>query len=656
MRFNTLLFLAFSFLAIGSKAQVSQLKPELASQWLVAIGGDTISAGDFWYVYNKNSDPEKIITKDSLLSYRKLYDKFLLKVKEAKTLGYDTTSKFMKEFKGYKNQLADSYLKDKNVTKNLVKEAYDRMLFDVEASHILISIPNLSMPSDTLSAFKKAIEVKKLAESGSDFSELAKKYSADPSAISNGGYLGYFSVFRMVYPFETAAYTTEVGKISNPFKTRFGYHIVKVHKKRKAVGEIKVAHILTVSRDDMSPEKQKAAEKNIYDIYSRLQKGEEDFAVLAKKFSEDMSSATSGGNLDWFGPSKFVPEFENAAFSLESNGDYSKPIKTVYGWHIIKRLDRKGVKSFKDSEIDLKTKVARSDRAELSETFVLNKIKSEYNFKEYRKGIDTFYKYCDSTLITSEWKVPESKKLKTKMFDFNGVTYTQKDFAEYLKNTLVPKRGGNYQRIVTYSYNRWIENMLRDFEKSQLPFKKPDYVRLLKEYREGIILFDLSSERIWNKSITDTAGLRDFYNKKASKWQWDERMNGTVYKCINQETANLVRGYLKKNKDDVFILEKINKESTLNVRVEAGIYQAKDRPDLVGVSFKKGISKVYESNGQYIVLKVNEILPVENKNLNEVRGSVAAKYQDYLMKEWITELRAKYKIVYNEDVFNQLAL
>ena len=242
------------------------------------------------------------------------------------------------------------------------------------------------------------------------------------------------------------------------------------------------------------------------------------------------------------------------------------------------------------------------------------------------------------------------------MFDFNGVTYTQKDFAEYLKKTLVPKKGGDYLRIVTYSYNRWIENMLKDFEKSQLPFKKPDYVRLLKEYREGIILFDLSSEKIWNKSITDTAGLRSFYNENASTWQWDERMNGTVYKCINQETANLVRGYLKKKKDDVFILEKINIESTLNVRVEAGVYQAEDRPDLNGVSFKKGVSKVFEKNGQHIVLKVNKVLPVENKKLNEVRGSVAAKYQDYLMKEWIKELRAKYKIVYNEEVFNQLAL
>tara|TARA_Y100000766_G_scaffold18490_1_gene13059 strand:- start:16020 stop:18050 length:2031 start_codon:yes stop_codon:yes gene_type:complete len=654
MKFKILFLSPILFFSFAIKAQ--ELKPELAKEWLVAIEGDTISAGDFWYVYNKNADPQKSITKDSLLSYRVLYDKFLLKVKEAKILGYDTTSKFIKEFNGYKDQLAESYLKDKNVTENLIREAYERMQTDVEASHILIRIPDFGMPSDTLSAYKKAMKVKKLADNGSDFKELAKKYSSDPSAVSNGGYLGYFSVFRMVYPFETAAYNTEEGQVSKPFRTRFGYHIVKVHKKRKAVGQIKVAHILTISRDDMSPEKQKAAEKNIYDIYSRLQKGEANFATLAKKFSEDMSSAANGGDLDWFGPSKFVPEFENAAFSLEANGDYSKPIKTAYGWHIIKRLDRKGIKSFKDSEIDLKTKVARSDRAELSEKFVLNKIKKDYNFKEYRKGINSFYEFCDSTLLTTDWEIPSSKKLKRKMFDFNGEKFTQKDFANYLKSTLVPKKGGDYRRIVSYTYNRWIENMLKDFEKSQLPYKKPDYVRLLKEYREGIILFDLSSEKIWNKSITDTSGLRSFHEKNSSNWQWDERMNGTVYKCINKETAKLVRDYLKKQKDDVFILENINVESTLNVRVEAGIYQAKDRVDLEGVSFKKGISEVYTKNGQHIVLKVNEVLPVENKDLNEVRGSVAAKYQDYLMKEWIKELRAKYKIVYNEEVFNQLAL
>ncbi len=654
MKFKKLLFIPLAISVLVTTAQTEELKPEIAKQWLVAVEGDTINAEDFWYVYNKNADPNKIVTQDSLNSYRKLYDKFLLKVQEAKSLGYDTTSKFIKEFTGYKNQLAESYLKDKSVTNNLVKEAYERSKLDIEASHILIGFNSNGLPADTISAYKTAELVKELADKGTDFAELAKKYSTGPSGKSTGGYLGYFSVFRMVYPFESAAYNTEVGSVSHPFRTQFGYHIVKVHSKRKAGGEIKVAHIIARETKEMSLEKKAIAKKNIFEIYQKLQNGES-FNSLARKFSEDMLTASKGGDLPPFRAGKYDPSFENPAFDLDSNGDYTKPIKTVYGWQIIQRLDRSNPKSFEEVKLDLKTKVARSDRAELSKTYVLNRIKTDYNFKEFRAGIDGFYSLCDSTLITATWKVPREVNLKEKMFEFNGETFTQLDFANYLRETLVPKRGGDYRRLVTYTYDKWVESLLRDHEKSQLYTKEPNYIRLLKEYREGIILFDLSSEKVWNKSVTDTLGLRTFHESNKNIWQWDERMSGTIYKCVNAETAKMVRKYLKKGKDDAFIIEKINISSQLNLRVDDDKkYQAKDRNELEGKTFKKGISKVYEKEGSFIVLKVDEVIPVTNKRLSEVRGSVAARYQGFLMNEWLEELRIKYKIVYNEEVFKQL--
>lgn len=634
-------------------AQGSQLNPEVADKWLVKIGDEEISAADFWYVFTKNAKEGEIVTQDSLNSYRKLYDKFLLRVQEAKSLGYDTTAKFVKEFNGYKDQLAESYLKDKSVTKKLVQEAYERSQFDVEASHILIGVGYHELPSDTTAAYKTALKVKKEADAGKDFAKLAKKYSTDPSAKDNDGYLGFFSVFKMVYPFETAAYTTPVGSVSNIFRTRFGYHIVKVHSKRKAIGEINVAHIMTRGTKDLPAAKLKAAEENINEIYEKILNGES-FDILARKFSEDLNTARKGGELGWFGPNKYVPVFENAAFALDSNGAISKPIKTPYGWHIIKRLDRKELASFEEMQTSLKAKVARSDRAELSEKAVIAKIKNEYDFKEFRNGIDKFYKYCDTTLITGKWEAPADKKLKTKMFSFAGKTYTQKDFADYLTKTLVAKRGGDYRRLVTYSYDSWMVELLKNHEKSQLESKYPEYTRLLKEYKEGIILFDLTSEKVWNKSVIDTAGLRAFYETKKNEWMWDERMDGVVYKCVDKATVKKVRKYLKKGKDDVFILENINVESKLNVRVEAGVYQANDRPELKGKTFKKGISKWFESNETFYVLKVNSVLKPTPKSLNEVRGVVTAQYQDYLMATWIAELSAKYKIKYNEKVFKQL--
>ena len=653
MRFQKLLIIAALFGSAFVSAQSKKINPQLEDEWLIAINGDTITAGDFWYAFVKNADEEKPINLDSIKKYKKLYDKFLLKVTEAKSLGYDTTPKFLKEFKGYKNQLAESYLKDKSVTEKLIQEAFDRSRIDVEASHILVKVPYDAMPEDTLKAFEKALSIMNKANNGVDFTLLAKKYS-DDNGGKNGGYLGYFSVLRMVYPFENMAYNTKPGEISKPFRSRFGYHIIKVHSNRKAVGEVKVAHIMTIAKEGMDPKKLVDAEKNIREIYEMVKEGK-NFAELARKFSEDLNTSNRGGELPWFGPNKFLPEFENAAFSLANNGDVSEPVKTPYGWHIIKRIDRKELASYDDMKNELRNKVSRSDRAALSKTVVINRIKKEYEFTEYRSGIDNFYTFCDTTLITAKWKAPADKELTDKMFDFAGVTYTQKEFAEYLTQTLVPKKGGSYQRIVQYSYENWMTDIIESHEKSLLTTKYPDYGRLLREYKDGIILFDLTSEKVWNKSVVDTAGLRAFHNDIKDQWQWNERMDGVVYKCIDEATAVAVRKLLKKGRGDDVILENINVESKLNVRVEAGVYEAKSRPELNGLKFKKGVSKVLNQNGNFIVLKVDKVLPVESKSLSEVKGMVTAKYQDYLMDVWLKELREKYEIVYNDDVFKQLA-
>ena len=653
MRFQKLLIIAALFGSAFVSAQSKKINPQLEDEWLIAINGDTITAGDFWYAFVKNADEEKPINLDSLKKYKKLYDKFLLKVTEAKSLGYDTTPKFLKEFKGYKNQLAESYLKDKSVTDKLIQEAFDRSRIDVEASHILVKVPYDAMPEDTLKAFQKALSIMNKANNGVDFTLLAKKYS-DDNGGKNGGYLGYFSVLRMVYPFENMAYNTKPGEISKPFRSRFGYHIIKVHSNRKAVGEVKVAHIMTIAKEGMDPKKLVDAEKNIREIYEMVKEGK-NFAELARKFSEDLNTSNRGGELPWFGPNKFLPEFENAAFSLANNGDVSEPVKTPYGWHIIKRIDRKELASYDDMKNELRNKVSRSDRAALSKTVVINRIKKEYEFTEYRSGIDNFYTFCDTTLITAKWKAPADKELTDKMFDFAGVTYTQKEFAEYLTQTLVPKKGGSYQRIVQYSYENWMTDIIESHEKSLLTTKYPDYGRLLREYKDGIILFDLTSEKVWNKSVVDTAGLRAFHNDIKDQWQWNERMDGVVYKCIDEATAVAVRKLLKKGRGDDVILENINVESKLNVRVEAGVYEAKSRPELNGLKFKKGVSKVLNQNGNFIVLKVDKVIPVESKSLSEVKGMVTAKYQDYLMDVWLKELREKYEIVYNDDVFKQLA-
>jgi len=658
-KYLLLVVIAIGFVTVDAKEDVFKIDDKVATKWLVAIEGDTTTAGDFWYLFNKNNFDKTVPNIDSLNNYRALYSKFLLKVKDASERGLDTTQKFVKEFDGYKNQLAESYLKDKSVTAQLVKEAYERSLVDVEASHVLINIKYHALPNDTLDAYQKALKVQTLARAGKDFGALAKEYSQDPSAQSNDGYLGFFAAFKMVYPFETGAYNTKAGEISEIVRTRFGYHVLKVHSKREAIGEIKVAHIMMIVKGDMDDKSKAAAKQKIDEVYAKLQAGDP-FETLAQQFSEDQQTRGKGGELPWFGAGKFVPEFENSAFALTEEGSFSAPVKTKYGWHIIKLLESKKVLPFEEMESELKSKVARSDRAETSESAVLNNIKKEYGFtekfrfKKNRQGINTFFQYCDTTLLTGKWEAPKDAKLKTKMFSFAGETYNQKDFSEYLTEKLIPRKGGEYKHLVNYSYDEWVKSILINHEKSQLGRKYPDYLRLLKEYRDGIILFELTDQMVWSKAIKDTAGLKVFHAKHSDDWKWNERMDGVIYKCKDASTADIVKKYLDKGKDDVYILENVNKKSQLNVRVEAGIYQRKDRPEIGNLKFKVGNSDITTGKGTFTVLKINKVLLSQNKQLNEVRGLVTAKYQEYLMEEWLKTLEGKYKLEYNESIYNQL--
>jgi peptidyl-prolyl cis-trans isomerase SurA len=335
-----------------------------------------------------------------------------MKVFEADANGLDTISSFKTELAGYRKQLAAPYLTDKNVNEALIQEAYERMKTEVKASHILIRVTEDALPKDTIEAYTRLIIIRdalmgknptpaKIAEyeailkksssaltkastkqdtlnyntklnavkgisvalnSGNDkFSAAAKKTSEDPSAADNGGDLGYFTSLQMVYPFENAAYKTNNGDITMPVRTRFGYHILKVVDKRPRQGEILTAHIMVKFAKDMGEKEKSNLKTKIDEIYTKLKAGEK-FEDLARQFSDDKPSAEKGGQLQWFGSSRMPIEFEKAAFALTNNGDYSEPFTTNYGWHIVKRIDKKGLASFADMKGDLKQRIGKDSR------------------------------------------------------------------------------------------------------------------------------------------------------------------------------------------------------------------------------------------------------------------------------------------------------
>lgn len=624
---------------------------------LLEVGGNKVHLSEFEAIYKKNNKNDKVDRKD-LEDYLELYINFKLKVKEAEELGMDTVVAFKKELAGYRAQLARPYLTDKNVTQDLIKEGYERLKQDVKASHILVNVAADALPKDTLKAYRKIMDIRKRILKGDDFGTIAAAMSDDPSAKKNKGELGYFSAFYMVYPFESAAYNTPVGEVSMPVRTRFGYHLIKVEDKRPARGQIRTAHIMIRTKKDATPEELKNAETKINEIYNELQnaEGEGAFEELAMKYSDDKGSARKGGELPVFGSGKMVPEFEEAAFALKNDGDYSKPFKTAYGWHIVKRLEKIDLGTFDEEEKMIKSKVQRDSRSDKSREAFIDRVKKEYGFKENARELKDFYKVVDNSFFRDRWSADKAKRLNNTMFTIGGKEFTQTDFASFLENHQSKGGKGDIIPTVDKLYNDFVNKAVIDFEDSKLEGKYRDFSLLMKEYRDGILLFELTDQKVWSKAIKDTVGLQEFYEKNKNNYMWDQRLHATIYKCKDEKIAKKVRKLVKKKAKKGYsvqdILDKVNGESQLNCAVESNKYLKGDNEIIDKVTWKEGVSDILEQNGQFNIVEVEKVLEPQPKELNEARGLITSDYQNYLEKEWIKSLKDKYPVKVNREVLD----
>ncbi len=633
---------------------------------LLTINNKPISEGEFLRIYQKNNNTGNVVDKKTVEEYLDLFINFKLKVAEAESRGMDTLPKFLKEFNGYKVQLEKPYFTDKKVDERLVKEAFDRQQFDIRASHILIMVAKDALPADTLAAYNKIKAIRKLIVDGKkDFATVAKEKSEDPSAKQNGGDLGYFTVFQMVYPFENAAYNTKVGEVSKIVRTRYGYHILKVVDKRPAKGEVQVAHIMIAVPKDADSTKIKAAKVKIDMIYSKLEKGEK-FKDLAQLYSDDKGSAKNGGKLQWFGTGRMVPEFENAAFGLKNKGDYSKPVKTNFGWHIIQLIDKKAPKKFDESEKTLRTRIDKDMRARTSKDAVFNRLKKEYNYTPNTKRLADFYRVIDQSIFSSHWNKEQAKNLKKTLFTLNDSAYNQQAFVEYLaKNTAQKRNKGSVKEFVDKFYNLFVENELKAVEREHLSEKYPEYRYLLQEYHDGILLFDLTDKEVWTKAIEDSVGLQKFYETNKNNYKWGQRVEAQVYSVKDAKVLSKLKKMLLKKEakgyTKEFILLTLNKkDSTAAEFVKENIYSKGDyniidKADETLKFFENQDLKaplIFDVDNK--VVYVSKIIPAENKRLDEAKGQITADYQDYLERQWIKVLREKYPVKINQAVWSKI--
>ncbi|WP_221390846.1 peptidylprolyl isomerase [Dyadobacter sp. NIV53] len=594
---------------------------------LVEIGNEKFSPADFQDSYAKNksvSDSSESLTP---VEYLNLYTDLKIKVLQAKQEGKDTTSDFKEEMSSYRDQLAKNFMVDKALVEKLTFEAYNRLKQEVKASHILIAVAENASPADTLEAYHAAIALRGRLEEGSDFGDMATRFSKDPTASVNKGNLGYFTVFQTIYPIENAAYSLPIGKISQPVRTKTGYHIIKVTDKRQNRGMIRIAHVMIQVDSTATPVQKELAKSKIDEAYTKLQKGE-DWDKIVESYSNDSQSRKNHGLLPMFGTGQMVPEIEDASYSLTRTGSYSKPVLTLYGWHIVKLVEKRNLEPYVSMATSLKQKVVTDSRAKILEQANAQRLRKKFRLQEFPESLKVTATLADSSLLKGKWdymKAVSADWPNIVLFSIEGKSYDASAFLQDIKRQQKPFPKGSSPSVVFQRYyNDYVTNKLNEYEKEHLEESSPEFNSLISEIREGVLLSQVMEENVWQKSLSDSTGQVRFYEKNKERYQLPERARANVITAPDTQTINSIRKTLlqspykleskasellyaegiseinKLQADDLFELYAIMQKNS-NYIVEVAGYRSASEPESTSASRIKNVIKYLNDKNISIV-------------------------------------------------------
>ena len=634
----------------------------------MTIGDEKVTVKEFTDVYEKNNMKSDVIEKKTVDEYLDLFVNFRMKVMEAYEMKLDTNARFKKELDGYRKQLAKPYFTNDEISEELVEEAYQRKLKDIRASHILINCDKHALPADTLKAYNQAMDIRKKALKGEDFATLADTYSQDPSARGqkatdktparpgNHGDLGYFTVFDMVYPFETGAYNTKEGEISMPVRSDFGYHLIKVNSITDAMGVINAAHIFLQLPLDASEEDVKAMKTKADNIYNELiEKQGKNWDEEVTRHSDDRGSATRNGALSPFTVSRIVPEFVETLKQLKP-GEFSKPVRTNYGYHIIKLISTSKIGSFEKEKQAIAERVEKDMRSKKSEQVVMQQIKKDYGFKANDKNVAEFIATIDSTILGGKFVPSKEANMNAVLFSIGNSNCTVGDFVDYIKAKQTPQKYVSGQTYAYQLFDAFESKAVMDYADDHLEEKYPEFKTLVKEYNDGILLFDLMNKEVWNKAVSDTVGLQDFYSRNATKYMWNERAKACVITVNRPESLPKVKKYLADGVPFDSLRTVINRDTVKFVRVQNGLFQEGDNQFVDETIWKPGVMNEIPStvDNSTVIVNIIEIRSPEPKTLREAKGLVTSDYQLELEEKWMEVLHEKYPVVIDEKVLEKV--
>lgn len=630
----------------------SSLAASAKDEVVMTVNGVDVPRSEFEYLYHKNQQQQ--VDPQTLGEYAEMFKVYKLKVADALSQRLDTLPAFRKEMEQYRADLAAPYMTDSLYLNSLVKEAYDLSRDEAEAFHIMLAKGSTDQENATSRALADSLRTEIL--NGADFGELAATYSVDRASSNVGGRMGYIVSGRFPYAFEKAVFTLAPGEISEIVESPQGYHIVKGGKHRPARGTVLVEHIMKMVPPTATAEQQAAAKASIDSIYNAVVANPAVFEDLARELSDDKGSGRQGGKLSWFGAGMMVEPFDSAAFAIQVD-EISRPVRSQYGWHVIRKLDAKGPASLAEMKPGILKRIAspQDERHELVEKNLLAKLRKKHKPVLNKKNMDALCAEIRANGLDSAW---HARALDTKgmgsleIAKVRGIGVPLAAWAVTVRPMVIPD-GAEAEKEFRRYIDHHIDTSLKDAEYSWLYENEPDYRNLLNEYREGSLLYEASLREVWDKAAKDEQGLNDYFDAHRADYTWTKpHVKGILVQAANDSVADLVRAKLRKGSDDS-ALKAARKQFVGKASLDRILMEEGQNAMVDNVMF--GGAPVKPNNKKYTVYFVFDPKVLQApESMSDVRSLVTGDYQNQLERDWVERLKSKYPVKVNEKVLRKV--
>ena len=631
--------------------------------------------------------------RKALEDYVQLYVNFQTKLTDAYALGYDTLTSLNQELATYRKELAAPYLIDSATLQQLLREAYERNHYVLHAAHILVPCAESALPADTLKAYKHAMEVYQEALQADNFYTVAQKEmrnqridDRDPLVREKAdevnpmeGDLGCFTVFDMIYAFESAAYKLKPGEVSKPVHSRYGYHIIKLFDRYEYYGKVQLAHIWISESNPNAQEK-------IRDAYRQLNEGI-DFGIVARNHSDDNTTATNGGIMPELAPNQLPPDYVEAVAKGLKVGEYTAPFHTRFGWHIVKLLKQETMPDYESLVPYYRSRMTRGERSTKPQKMFIDQCKERYGFVDYTQVVTSKKKARKTTYAASLDAVrsivtdsifsaifhynPDSITDMRPLFKIGDREYDSRQFARFIYKNKKVRRICDLDIFVAERYQEFIDAKVLEYADSRLDQDNPEFGALVEEYRHGLMIFTYNDRMVWSQAIKDTAGFEAFYRNASlthnyndtndAVYFWNRRARTSIYSisdstCLTRSKAlKLVNKGVKKGWNSTKMVGELNQKAKKDnlAKHDYALLEEGNQTMLSSNEWHTGVY-AHTADSGYQILVVEKILDPELKTRDEARGYYLNDYQNYLEEQNNLALRKKYNVVIHQNVIDEI--